>query len=72
MCLARGVSALSVPATLHTQMHHISMPIIHNSDSDDSINELGNSLYHDIGDSDIFLQMWQGTKVLSAAFDSVH
>jgi hypothetical protein len=57
-------------------MHHISVRIIHDSDSDDSCNELGDSLYHDIGDSDIFLQMWQGTdpgpEVPSGPLNSVH
>jgi hypothetical protein len=57
-------------------MHHISVRIIHDSDSDDSAGDVGDSLYHDIGDSDIFLQMWQGTDpagdVPSAPLDSVH
>jgi hypothetical protein len=57
-------------------MHHISVRIIHDSDSDDSVNELSDSLYHDIGDSDIFLQMWQGTdpaaETPSAPLASVH
>lgn len=46
--------------SLLVQMHHIAVQIINDTDSEDSADEFADYLYRDVGDLQVFHQMWHG------------
>lgn len=42
-------------------MHHISVHIENDTESDDSADEFADYLYEDVGDREVFMQMWRGS-----------
>ncbi|OHT05366.1 hypothetical protein TRFO_05949 [Tritrichomonas foetus] len=48
-------------------MHHIAVQIKNDSNSDDSADDYAEYLYEDVGDREVFMQMWRGSSQTNGA-----